>query len=295
MVMYSRFSRRFFLTQLLLLAACGKSPPQAEGDVLIVGTVSYSQGPEILEQYANFIDYLGEKTRSLVNLEPTFNENKALERIRSKAWSLVFAPPGLAAIAISQQQYRPLFPLEGVTNLRSILVVRQDSPLRNFNQLEGKTLALGQPGSATGFYFPIYNLYGLTLAEILLAPTPETVLSWVADGKAAAGALSQKQFDLYKSQFGQTAFRVLYTDPHNVPLGVVLISPTVEPNRAESIRQVMSQAPSVLAQEAGYIPTAQVPDYDYMITVVQRVRSIFPYELTPDNLKLKPARLFKAQ
>lgn len=294
MVMYSRFSRRFFLTQLLLLAACRNPPPQAEDNVLIVGTVSYSQGEEILEQYAKFIDYLGEKTGSLVNLEPTFNENKALERIRSKAWTLVFAPPGLAAIAISQQQYRPLFPLEGVTNLRSILVVRQDSPLRNFNQLEGKTLALGQPGSATGFYFPIYNLYGLTLAEILLAPTPETVLSLVADGKAAAGALSQKQFDLYKLQFGQTAFRVLYTDPHNVPLGVVLISPTVEAVRKESIRQVMSQAPSVLAQEAGYIPTAQVPDYDYMITVVQRVRSIFPYELTPDNLKLKPARLFKA-
>lgn len=295
MVMYSRFSRRFFLTQLLLLAACRNSPPPPEDNVLIVGTVSYSQGEEILEQYAKFIDYLGEKTGSLVNLEPTFNENKALERIRSKAWTLVFAPPGLAAIAISQQQYRPLFPLEGVTNLRSILVVRQDSPLRNFNQLEGKTLALGQPGSATGFYFPIYNLYGLTLAEILLAPTPEAVLSWVADGKAAAGALSQKQFDLYKSQFGQTAFRVLYTDPHNVPLGVVLISPTVEAVRKESIRQVMSQAPSILAQEAGYIPTAQVPNYDYMITVVQRVRSILPYELTPDNLKLKPARLFKAQ
>lgn len=293
--MYSRFSRRFFLTQLLLLAACRNKSIQSEGNVLIVGTVSYSQGQQILDQYAKFIDYLGEKTNSLVNLEPTFNENKALERIQSKAWTLVFAPPGLAAIAISQQQYRPLFPLEGITNLRSILVVRQDSPLRNFNQLEGKTLALGQPGSATGFYFPIYNLYGLTLAEILLAPTPETVLSWVADGKAAAGALSQKQFDLYKSQFGQTAFRVLYTDPHNVPLGVVLISPTVEPDRGDTIRQAMSQAPSILAQEAGYIPTAQVPNYDYMITVVQRVRSIFPYEMTPSNMKLKPARLFKAQ
>ncbi len=291
--MYSRFSRRFFLTQLLLLAACKSKSIQTEGNELIVGTVSYSQGQQILDQYDRFISYLGEKTGSLVRLEPTFNENKALERIRSKAWSLVFAPPGISAIAISQEQYRPLFPLEGVTNLRSILVVKQNSPLSNFKQLEGKTLALGQPGSATGFYFPIYNLYGLTLAEILLAPTPETVLQWVAEGKAAAGALSQKQLDLYKSQFNQTAFRVLYTDPHNVPLGVVLISPTIEQNSQESIREVMSQAPSVLAQETGYIPTAAVPDYQYMIAVVERVRSIFPYELTPGDLKLKPARLFK--
>lgn len=290
--MYSRFSRRFFLTQLLLLAACKSRSIGAEGDELIVGTVSYSQGQQTLDQYDRFINYLGEKTGSLVRLEPAFNENKALERIRSKAWSLVFAPPGLAAIAISQEQYRPLFPLEGITNLRSILVVRQDSPIRNFKQLEGKTVALGQPGSATGFYFPIYNLYGFTLAEILLAPTPETVLKLVAEGKAAAGALSQKQLDLYKSQFGQTVFRVLYTDPHNVPLGVVLISPTIDQNRRESIRAAMSQASSVLAQETGYIPTAQVPDYRYMIAVVERVRSIFPYELRPGDLKLKPARLF---
>lgn len=292
--MYSRFSRRFFLTQLVLLAACRSRSIQTEGNELIVGTVSYSQGQQTLDQYDRFISYLGEKTGSLVRLEPTFNENKALERIRSGAWSLVFAPPGLAAIAISQEQYHPLFPLEGVTNLRSILIVREDSSLRDLKQLEGKTVALGQPGSATGFYFPIYNLYGLTLAEILLAPTPETVLEWVAEGKAAAGALSQKQFDLYKSQFGQTVFRILYTDPHNVPLGVVLISPTMAQNRGESIRKAMSEASSVLAQETGYIPTATVPDYRYMIAVVERVRSIFPYELTPGDLKLKPARLFKA-
>lgn len=291
--MYSRFSRRFFLTQLLLLAACRNRPNNDEVYELIVGTVSYSEGQQTLKQYDRFITYLGEKTGSLVRFEPAFNENKALERIRSRAWSIVFAPPGLAALAISQEQYRPLFPLEGITNLRSILVVQQDSPIRNVNDLQGKTLALGQPGSATGFYFPIFNLYGLTLAEIFLAPTPKTVLEWVSQGKAAAGALSQREFDLYKSQFAQTDFRVLYTDPHNIPLGVVLFAPTIEQNRSEQIRTAMSEAPSVLAQETGYIPTGSVPDYDYMIAVVERVRSIFTYELTPGNLKLKPARLFK--
>ena len=292
--MYSRFSRRFFLTQLLLLAACRGRLKDSQVYELILGTVSYSEGQQTLKQYDRFISYLGEKTGSLVRFEPTFNENKALERIRNRSWSIVFAPPGLAAIAISQEQYRPLFPLAGITNLRSILVVQQNSPLRNFKELEGKTVALGQPGSATGFYLPIFNLYGLTLAEILLAPTPKTVLEWVAEDKAVAGALSQREFDLYKSQFSQTDFRVLYTDPHNVPLGVVLIAPTIEQNRSEQIRQAMSEAPSVLAQEAGYIPSGGVPNYDYIIAVVNRVRSIFPYEVTPGDLKLKPARLFKS-
>lgn len=289
--MDSRFSRRFFLAQLFLLAACTPRSIQSLGEELIVGTVSYSEGTQAIARYDRFIQYLGEQTKSLIRLEPAFNENKALERIRSRAWSLVFAPPGLAAIAISQEKYRPLFPLAGITNLRSILVVPQDSPLRDLKELAGRTLALGQPGSATGFYFPIYNLYGLTLAEILLAPTPKTVMEWVAQGKAEAGAISQREFDLYKSQFGQTNFRVLYTDPHNVPLGVVLISPAIESDRQEYIRQAMSEVPSVIAQETGYIPTGQVPDYSYMIAVVERVRSIFPYD-NPGSLQLKPARLF---
>lgn len=293
--MNSRFSRRLFLLQLLLLTSCRGKSIQSQGDELIVGTVSYSEGQQTIKQYDRFINYLGEKTGLLVRLEPTFNENKALERIRSRAWSLVFAPPGLAAIAISQAQYQPLFPLEGINNLRSIIVVLKDSPIQNLKQLGGKTVALGQPGSATGFYLPIYNLYGLTLAEMLLAPTPKTVLEWVANGTADAGALSQAEFNLYKQQLSQAAFRVLYTDPHNVPLGVVLIGPNVERNRQESIRKIMSETSSVLAQEAGYVPTGSVPDYRYMIAVVERVRSIFPYELSPGDQQLKSARLFKSE
>lgn len=293
--MDSRFSRRLFFLQLLLLTACKGRSISSQGEELIVGTVSYSEGEQTINQYDRFINYLGEKTQSLIRLEPAFNENKALERIRNQAWSLVFASPGLAAIAIAQAQYQPLFPLEGVNKKRSIVVVLKDSPLQNLKELAGKTVALGQPGSATGFYFPIYNLYGLTLAEILLAPTPETVLEWVAQGKAAAGALSQQEFNLYSPQLSQTAFRVLYTDPHNIPLGVVLIGSTVERNRQEYIRKVMREAPSVLAKEAGYVPNAPVPDYRYMIAVMERVRSIFPYESRQGaaDVQLKPARLYK--
>jgi phosphonate transport system substrate-binding protein len=291
--MNSRLSRRLFLFQLFFLAACGSRSLQNQGEVIIIGTVSYYEGQQTLNQYDRLINYLGEKTQSLVRLEPAFNENKALERIRNRSWTLVFAPPGLAALAISQQQYRPLFPLEGVQNLRSIFVVLENSPIRELKELANKTVALGQPGSATGFYLPIYNLYGLTLAEILLAPTPKAILSLVAEGKADAGALSQREFNFYKSQFPQIPFRVLYNDPHNVPLGSVLISPTIERNRQAFIQQVLSEAASVLAQETGYVPTASIPDYRYMIAVVERVRSIFPYELQPGSAQLKPARLFK--
>lgn len=269
-----RLSRRSFLLHLLLLTACGVKSTLSKGDNLSIGLISYDEGQEAINRYTSFRSYLGEKTGSLIQLEPTFNENKALERIQSRAWSLVFAPPGLAAIAIAQEEYLPLFPLEGINNLRSVLVVRKDSPIQNLKDLQGKTVTLGQIGSATGYYLPLYNLYGLTLAELLFAPTPRTVLEWVAQGKSAAGALSKNELALYSRQLSETEFRVLYTDPHNVPPGAVLIGPTIESNRQERIRKIMGEAPSVLAQEAGYIPNSPAPDYQYMIAVVERVKSI---------------------
>ncbi len=285
--MFLRLSSWLFLLILLILSLGGcKSAPSSFNGQLVVGVISYTEAEEIMKKYASFNQYLAQKTGARVELEPTYNENKALERIQNQAWSLVFAPPGIAAIAIAKHQYRPLFPLQDLSHSRSILVVRNDCPTRELKQLQGKTVALGQVGSATGYYFPVYNLYGLTLAEVLFAPTPKTVLEWVAQKKADAGALSLAEFNFYSPRFKDTQFRLLYTDPHNVPSDVVLIAPTIEPNQQEQIRKIMSTAPINLVRDIGYIPDAPVPDYDYMISVVRRVWSI------DTNLRQKPARLF---
>jgi phosphonate transport system substrate-binding protein len=288
-------SRRLFLIG-LFLSSCGVTR-SLRGEQLVIGTVSYGLGEQEIEQYDRLQRYLAEKLHSRIQLEPAFNENKALERIKSQAWSLVFAPPGLAAIAMSEYQYLSLFPLEGINNLRSVLVVKQDSTYRDLKSLAGKKLAIGQPGSATGYYFPIFNLYGLTLSELILSPTPKAVLESIAQGQADVGALSLQEFNTYKSQITGAELRVLFTDPHPVPAGVVLIGPTVERNLQASIDQILKDTPSVIAQEAGFIPNESVPDYKYMMSVVKRVRSIFPADRveTASLLTQKPVRLFTSK
>ncbi len=284
--MVSRFPRRLFLFHLLGLTFASCQPRRKFEGPLTIGVINYGGGEQIINQYAKFNNYLGEKTNSYIQLEPAFNENKAVERLQARAWSLVFAPPGLAAISIARYQYIPLFPLVGISNLRSIFVVRKDSSISELKQLQNQTLALGQLGSATGYYFPLYNLYGTILSEILFAPTPKAGLELVAQGKASACAVSEADLSIHAPQLRGTEFRVLYKDPHYVPLGVVLIGPNVERNRQEFIRKVMSELPSGLAQEVGYVPNGQVPDYKYMISVVDRVSSI------ASNLQTKPVRLF---
>lgn len=284
--MFLRFSRRLFLFNLLGFTFAACQPRKDFEGTLTVGVINYGGGEQIIKQYAKFNSYLGEKTNAYIQLEPAFNENKAVERLEARAWSLVFAPPGLAAIAIARHQYLPLFPLIGISNLRSIFVVRKDNPISDLKQLKGQTVALGQLGSATGYYFPLYNLFGTTLAQILFAPTPKAALELVAQGKAIACAVSKTELALYGSQLGPTEFRILFKDPHYVPLGVVLIGPNVELKRQEFIHKIMSDAPSNFTQEVGYVPNGQVPDYKYMISVIDRVSSI------TSGLQNKPVRLF---
>lgn len=284
-----RLSRCLFIVCLFLYACQASS---LKGDPIVLGTVSYGEGEQAINQYEDFKHYLEQQTRSLVELEPAFNENKALERIRSQAWSLVFAPPGLAAIAMSQYQYTPLLPLDGISTLRSVIVVRQDSPFQDLKSLTGQVIGLGQIGSATGYYFPIFNLYGLTIAELVFLPTPKSILEAIADGSVAAGSLSMEQFNSYKTQFNSTTFRILFTDSHSVPSGVILIAPNISPSRREEILKILNDTPSMIANEAGFVTNAPVPDYDYMISVVERVRGIFPEatHLQTKNIRLFPSR-----
>ena len=269
-----RLSRRLFLLESILLAANACRAAEKTSAPLLIGVINYDQDEQIINRYKSFNRYLSSVLKAHVEIEPTFNERKALERISSQTWSLVFAPPGVAAIAISDFQYVPLFPMqEDVTNLRSIFIVDRNSPIQELRQLEGQTIALGQVGSTTGYYFPVYNLYGLTLAEVLLAPTPKTILEWVARKKVTAGAVSTQEFNLYRSQFSQT-FRILYTDSHPVPASSILLAPTVDRTYQNQIIQTMNDAPPDIVQQASYVPNAPVPNYEYMISVVERVRAI---------------------
>lgn len=285
-------SRRalFFASLFLpvLLKGCNSRQEQEPLSKLVVGVVSYDAGANFLEKFDRFREYLASATQSVVELEPAFNELKAVEQIERQIWSMVFAPPGIAAIAIGSEQYQPMFALQGSNNERSVLLVRADSAIQSLGDLANQIVALGEPGSATGYYLPLYDLYGLTLQEIRFAPTPKAVLEWLNQGTVAAGALSEQEFQQYRNEFGATEFRVLH-ESRTVPSSVVLLAPTVDRNRQYQIEAAMRNAPSSIIGDAGYIPEATLPNYDQFIKLVAKVR---PLEA---RVRQKPAILTMEQ
>jgi phosphonate transport system substrate-binding protein len=280
-------SRRLLLTQLLwLLAACTPEPKKIP-DKLTIGVVSYGEGTKSIDRYGRFRDYLASQLGAIIELEPALNELQAVERIRSRAWSLVFAPPGLAAIAISKEQYTPIFSMQGLENQRSTIIVLADSPIQKLTDLSNKAIAIGQAGSATGYYLPIYALYGLNLAAIEFSSTPKGIMEMVEQGQVAAGAISKEEFERYLSGFGEGKFRILHTSELGIPRGAVLVSPTIERNLQQQISAAMKSAPPNLIQEANYVANAPVPNYEFMIKVVERVRPI------ATRVRQKPAPLYE--
>lgn len=240
---------------------------------LTIGVVGYGNEARSVDKYEPLQRYLAKQTNSIVELEPAYNELQALEQIQRQRWSLVFAPPGIAAIAINQEQYLPLFPLEGFgSRERSLLVVRKDSQIKDLVDLSNKKVALGQPGSATGYYLPLYDLYGLTLAQVIFSPTPRQVLRLLEEGKVDAGALSEAEFQTFRYQF-LTNFRILQKS-RSIPSGLVILSPTIERNQQENISNSMRNAPASIVSDAGYVVDAQIPEYEEFIKLVEKVKPL---------------------
>ncbi|AFY69008.1 hypothetical protein Pse7367_0706 [Thalassoporum mexicanum PCC 7367] len=284
--MLSRRRLLYLQLGLLLSAACSGQDVYIP-DKFSIGVVSYGEGARSLDQYTRFKEYLEGQLKSIIELEPALNEVKALEQIQRRLWSLVFAPPGLAALAIADAQYIPLFAMEGAVNLRSLLVVLNDSPYEQLGDLNGEVVALGQRGSATGYYLPIYDLYGLTLKEVVFGSTPQAILDLVDRGQAAAGALSKEEFEQQKSKFDAQRFRILHTSAQTIPPGAVLIGPDVDRNRQVEIERAMQAAPPAIISEAGYIANSSAANYDFLIEVVKRVQPIVT------RIRQQPAPLYE--
>lgn len=244
-------------------------------DKLSIGVVSYSEGANSLSRYQEFKDYIANKTRKIVELEPAYNELQAVAQVQRKTWEIVFAPPGLAAIAIAESQYTPIFSMEGVTSTqRSLILVRDDKRYQKIGDLANQVIALGKPGSAAAFYVPLYDLYGMTLAQIKLAPTPKTALTWLRDSTVEAIAISENDYETLRREFPQTKFRVLHTSRW-IPAGVVLASPNLDRNLKAIIQKSMREAPADIVADAGYVPTAKIPNYEQFIKLIEKVR---PFE-----------------
>ncbi len=200
-------------------------------------------------------DRLMAASRCEVEIEPVQSPEQAHQRLTAQSWDLAFLPPGLMAFAMDRPTpYRPVRTLGTPRRSRSAIVVRADSAIRERRQLEATRLGLLPRGSLTGFYLPLYNLHGVSLAKVVYAPDYAGLLKLLASGAVDAIAWDESRPP------PPLPLRRVLVDQRPIPLGALVIRGDLStPGLAGLLRALDADAAS-LAPALSYVAGQEPQD-----------------------------------
>ncbi len=166
------------------------------------------------------------------------------------------------AVALGQRAgARPLLLTErsGVRDYHTVFFVRQDSPVRQRQDLRGRRLALQTVASTSAYLVPMMTLLEGGVTPVILqdaedAPSPDTVgyvfartefniAAFVSKGIVDAGAVSSVDWDDEQSMppaFKRNLRVILRTDPY--PRAVELVRSDLDARVRGRLRQVLLEA-----------------------------------------------------
>lgn len=147
---------------------------------------------------------------------------------------------------------------DGVARYHSVVVVREDSPIRGLADLAGRRLALEHPQSTSAYLLPAMTLLDAGVPmEILPGPadrprpgsvgyvfanTEENIASWVLLGVVDAGAFSDGDLDDWRTaQPDAPALRVI-AQSRSVPRAIEMVRGDLDPAVAARLREVLVEA-----------------------------------------------------
>lgn len=138
-----------------------------------------------------------------------------------------------------------------VSGYRGLVFVPSDSPVKSFDDLQGRTIAMVRTTTGGNLY-PMYELFQRGLLnsakppKVLWVGTHDDVILEVAQGWADAGALKDLRLDEYeKTHAGQKFRRLGHSEM--VPENGLVVRADIAPEIAESLRQTLLKMDSTAA------------------------------------------------
>ena len=86
MYFYRRLLILFLSILLGIVLAIGCASRSPSGEKLVIGVVSYDAGASSIDKYENFQNYLASQTKTIVELEPAFNDLTSVEEVNLGFW-----------------------------------------------------------------------------------------------------------------------------------------------------------------------------------------------------------------
>ena len=116
-----------------------KHPPSDNKEFLTFGFLPMESPVSLFKRFAPLRDYLSEQIAKEIRLETAKDFPSFSKRTMERRYDIVFTAPHMALQALDGSQYE--LAATFIKPLKSVVVVRQKSPVQNLHDLEGKTIA----------------------------------------------------------------------------------------------------------------------------------------------------------
>ncbi len=207
----------------------------------------------------------------------------AKNNIARNNWDLVFAYSPMNGVIARDNDYvwvARMFP-NYPNYYQSALFVRQDSSIQSMADITDATrVALGQIGSASKFFMPIYTLYGKTITLDHDQSRSQDIIDQVRWGQADVGAVAKAEIEADRD------FRIIQTS-RDIPGSGVYLSPQLSPEAQALVSQILLAAPEPIQQAANYGVGAEL-DYEAFREITLKTEEL----LACVDLDEAPVRLF---
>lgn len=235
-----RFITGFFLFLIYLIF---DAPFHAFSNPVIPFGFCPKYNPRIMYQlYQPFIDYLNENTPYRFEIKLSRFYENTIDRLGRG--EILIASCGPVSYIKAREKYpvRPILKAlskEGKPYYQGIIIVRQDSPIRNLRELKGRSFAFGQAWSTAGHILPEYyllqaNIRLRDLKNYSFLRHHDSVVGAVLKGQFDAGAV--KDVIAYKYQKEGLRF-IFFTDPiSTVP---IVVRENVPKELVESVKSAL--------------------------------------------------------
>lgn len=145
------------LCLMISIAGCGKE----EDDIITMGFVPMRDGDKLIDSVEPLTDMLSKELGVTVKGFTATNYIGVIEGLGSDQVDFGFIPPFAYVLANQENDAEVILTAindKGEANYKSVFLVREDSDIKDFEDIKGKRVAFVDPSSTSGYIFPAAHL-----------------------------------------------------------------------------------------------------------------------------------------
>lgn len=226
---------------------------EAESRNVVFSTVSTTPAKDKYT-YAPLIEYLG---GALPQYRFTFTVVGSVEEMISKIQKKevdFYLDSALTSVVVNHYSHSKMLLKRwknGVSKAESVFFVNEDSPIKNINDLKGKTVAFSSPHSTTGYMLPRAELERSGLKPVALEAdeggegvgyvfsnfSPSSI-TWVKRKYVDAGAMSEDQFNEFAAE--EDRIRVIHQTSVSLPPHIINVGSHVSGDIISDVQKALT-------------------------------------------------------